>query len=771
VDIFPVRDESCWQISSDADQERFRKEYGMDPAEAIEVDKLALPAHHNRALFQMDRYTEMIRAMAEAAKSKSRSIVVSDQVNVSSMVRIELGAPHDWEKHSDFLDSLSMDLYGFPNEHWKYYAKLMRGTFGNAKPIMMYWGCDPRPETVKPNLEYLLMWGIDALFYFSPGSIFVPAHDEVVRIYRRLEYTGLGDLLAEYEPARYVALFRDREGMIDSIRRGLWTNGGSVYDGRIQNIVGIRNLPTDILLSKYCTLDVLKTYPLLIVANDPVLSDKHAHTIHAYMEWGGTVILEGEGIRNRALQELTGIVPRGDPERCEGTLEAKPGFAFNGYMVPVESKASAPASCFADKTPVLYSIPIGKGCLLYTPLILSEKLSYQEDVTEFLRGLIHGLIGRPPVFLDPASGAADSNLLCKAGNYLLAIHSKSLREERVGLGCEGSPPPPLLLNFTTGEQQVGANRMEVLVPPGETIFLYLGDKAALDLPEATPASWKDDIAYTGYPGKRTFAATLSLPEEAEGRARKRQKEEGFRYVAVLTDQGNEAASWKAWVKGDDGIYEALQGARGLKVEYIRDTKPETVAFYDAVIIPHIGHATLPPVMDSAWGETIRDYVRSGGAALLCHHAAGYRSLCPPIFPEVGEPTGAYVATVKDMVIKADHPITNAETIRKRFPGLAADPAFQDQFQAMAFRVGDQFQSSYPDYLPLKPGQGGAILAQAAIREGIGGEPVVLAGTVGKGRAVLTGLALGAKDNQAKGYTAGERQILINAVYWLTEKDP
>jgi len=159
--------------------------------------------------------------MAEAAKAKNKKIVISDQVNGSSMTRIQIGAPHDWERHPDFLDSLSMDLYGMPTELWKFYAKLMRGTFDNRKPVMMYWGCDRRIETVRPNVDYLCMWGIDGLFHFSPGSIYKLIHQEVKKSYRRLDYTGLGDLLAWYEPMKHAALLRDRAGLIDSIKRGL----------------------------------------------------------------------------------------------------------------------------------------------------------------------------------------------------------------------------------------------------------------------------------------------------------------------------------------------------------------------------------------------------------------------------------------------------------------------------------------------------------------------------------------------------------------------
>ena len=769
VDVHPVKDESCWRIHNEKGKKLFREAYGMEPPEQVEVEKLHLPAHHNLALFQMDMYTKTIRPMAEAAKAKNPKMLISDQVNVSSMVRIHLGAPHDWERHSDFLDTLSMDLYGLPNEHWKFYAKLMRATFGNRKPVMMYWGCDSRAETVRPNMDYLLMWGIDGLIHFSPGSIYKLVYDEVKKNYRRLDYTGLGDLLAQYEPAKCVALFRDREGMIDSIKRGQWTNGGSVYDGRIRDLTYISNFQTDIVFTKYVTAENLKPYPVLVVANDPVLADKHANAIGQYLKAGGNVILEGEGLRNKVMQTLAGVEPKGGLEERKGELKGERKLSFSGYAMPVESRDAEKRMAFEDGKPVLFSKEVGAGRLLYTPLILSEKVTYQEEVAEFFRGLVRELGGTPPVFLKESSSAVDSNLLTNGRNFVLAVYNRALAEGQAKLGFALPQLPEVIVDFSTGEMREPSQGLELRIPKGEVVFFYLGSKADLALPEVHAASLKGTHCYTKHPGESVLELAMPEYEELEGKPKKREKEEGLSYVAILTDKGKESANPKAWVKGDAGIHEALQGNRGLKVEYIWDLKPKTVAFYDAVIIPHIGHAALPPVMDTSWGETIREYVVNGGAVLLCHHAAGYRSLCQPIFPEVGEPTGAYVAAVKDMIVKAEHPVTNAESMKKRFPKLVQDPAFQDQFETTVFKLGGMFRSSYPDYLPLKPGPSGKTLVQAAMKEGVGGEPVVVTGAVGQGKVLLTGLALGAKDNKQKGYTKGEQAILINACYWLTER--
>ena len=121
-----------------------------------------------------------------------------------------------------------------------------------------------------------------------------------------------------------------------------------------------------------------------------------------------------------------------------------------------------------------------------------------------------------------------------------------------------------------------------------------------------------------------------------------------------------------------------------------------------------------------------------------------------------------------MIIKAAHPIANAESRKRRLPALAKDPAFQDQLEATVFQVGGMFRSSYPDYLPIKPGADGKALVQASMVKGIGGEPVVVAGKVGKGKVIVSGMALGAKDNTEDGVSKGEEKILINMAYWLTE---
>ena len=54
---------------------------------------------------------------------------------------------------------------------------------------------------------------------------------------------------------------------------------------------------------------------------------------------------------------------------------------------------------------------------------------------------------------------------------------------------------------------------------------------------------------------------------------------------------------------------------------------------------------------------------------------------------VGVPTGDYVAQIKEIVVEKEHPITNASSIKRRFPTLFADPAFKDQFEVTVMPTG------------------------------------------------------------------------------------
>ncbi len=777
VDGFLVQDEEVYAIAHASSRQAFRAKYKMDPAEPVDIAKLADPRHHLTARFQIDTYTEIIRGMAEAFRAQNPRGWVGDQVNVSAMRRVYAGAPHDWETHGEFLTTLSMDLYGKPSSIYKYYIKLMRATFDNAGPIMIIGG-GPMPRThVSANLQYQLMWGIDMIYMFPPrGFSEVEWFREVGLLYHWLDFTGLGDRLAGYLPLPRVALLRDREANLDCLRRGLWSPQGSDHDLRNQALVSVPHLQTDIVMAKFWTPETLRRYPLAVITSDPVLSDALANATRAYVEAGGTAYLEGETIRNPRIADLCGVVPAGAVTNARVECQTPAPIAFVGAVQPVAARGAAVRAAAADGGPVLFERAAGRGKVVYCPLFLSARAGSQEDVAGFVRTVFEALAGPAPLTVeaDPAAGL-DSNVLTDGQRYLLAVYNDAFKERELRLRWTGqTAKPEAWCAFADGQVLEFTGAAALRLPPFAVRFYYIGDRDGVVPPPLAAAPAAPGIGYGAVPGREITALTLPAASEAAvpgatPAAPAREKQPGLAYVAVLTDQGREGPA-AARVTGDQGIFEALRDRKGLAVEYLDRVAPATLAFYDVLIVPNIGVNGRPPVLPDGWETMVRAYVEAGGGLLACHHAVGYRPCAYAYLEEVAAPALDRVVRIRDIRIVADHPVVNARGILARLPEDAANPAFQAQLEASAFRVGDTFQTGFGDYVPLKAGPQGAVLARGVGAGGADGdEPVLVAGTFGQGRVVASGLALGETvrgGRRVEQCAAPDANLLVNAVYWL-----
>jgi len=768
IDVLHLQDESGYGLGGDAARELFRKKYGMEPAKNVTVKNLSEPACYNRAFFEMDVYTDCLRDMYNAARKHNKRAVIADQININHMVNIK-GGYNDMESHVSFLDAKCMDLYHDANEDFKFWIKYLCGVRQNRLPILMYSGYCTSQRKTEQNQKYLLMWGADALATWYRGVIWPSIHETVRRNLCHLDYTGLGDMLVQSTPVKSIAVLRDRAAFIDGVKKGEWQTAGSTYEIRLRKLVKVKNLQTDIVFSRYFTPKTLRQYGLLVVANNPVLSDKHAQTIRSYVEAGGRLIIEGEGINNPIMQKLCGAVPKGAPAEKRGRVRAKGGsFAFFGSVVPADISAQVIAR-FEDKTPAFVSAKVGKGEVIYTPLIMSDKM-VQEDLIAFYRALARRLLGKFPVEVAAAHiNAVDTNLTGDGQRHILALANLGYKDRAVGVKLNVPVPAgSVVVDMTTGEQRRFAANMAFDAPRGSIRFHYIGPRAGIARPAAVEIAMAGrDIAYCARPA--TQPLKLAVATEGGGRGKKRKKEPGFAYIGVLTDKDVKGAPKQARVRGDEGIHDALQGKAGLKVEYIRDLAPTTIAFYDAVVIPNIGWSSLPSVMASGWEQTIREYVENGGAVLLNHHATGFKPPCDHSpFPEIAK-AGAWVK-LQDMIVRKTHSVTSGESMRTRFPTMAKDPAFKAQMAATLMVPGTRFRAGFPDYVILVPGSAGAALVESEkATSGEGGDAVVVAGKVGKGKVVLSGMAIGSKGSEEGVSAGGEANILLNAAYWLTER--
>lgn len=141
------------------------------------------------------------------------------------------------------------------------------------------------------------------------------------------------------------------------------------------------------------------------------------------------------------------------------------------------------------------------------------------------------------------------------------------------------------------------------------------------------------------------------------------------------------------------------------------------------------------VWDMETRGRIKRWVEEGGGLLVTHDAVGYGFLAP-IFPEVargeGRPEG------RRWRAAGDHPL--CEDLDKI----------------------NWHPHRYHDHVTLKLGPEGIVLA---VDEGM--EPVVAAGTPGRGRYVACGLALGlGTDDKDELPEDQERELLVSSVRWL-----
>jgi hypothetical protein len=761
ADVCFLADESTYRILP-GDKALFRKTYGMDPVMKVDIRKLSEPRQYNTVLFQMDAYTEIMKSMAVAAKKANPDLLVADQVNISSMCDLgRFGAPHDWERMSDYLDTVSMDLYGAPRDFYKYWNKFQHSMFDNKKPVMVIMGCTTQHEKIASSIGFFLMWGVKILEFFDPRNTdTVKAWDEVGRSYSYFNFTGLGDLMVRSNPQKHIALFRDRAGMINAIKTGQWNRGrGNKYDVNIANITYVKNLQTDIVMSKYFSAENLKEYPILYVADDPAISDKFVDVIAEYANNGGIAIVEGETIRNKKMRTLTGVAFEGKVLNLRETVSGADPFSFNGKVCSVKSNGAKLLREFTNGSPVLFEKKTGKGKILYLAPVLSSKIATQDDIAKHTRKLFQRLAGKQIITVEGDNiNEIDSNILDAGdGNYIFCAWNPNFESKTVTIKWNGKSTPEVIVDFAKGVVYDFKETFSFDLPRDQVKQFFIGRKGIVKIPESQIVPTGSMSGYSANPGKNIL--NYKSVKRSSGTTSKRaEKLEGISYVAVFNPRINK----KGYTSGAKTLRNSLRNKKGLKVEFIQDLKPETISYYDAVIVPNIGYGST---VTKNWEKYIREYVLNGGSVFLNHRTVGYAPCEFPPFPEVGQNSIHGVVPKRDVKIVGDHPLTSELVLRKRYPDDYKNPAFQAQIDATAFTIGDTYRFGFCDYVPLKPGKNGTVIMRGCETD----NPMVIAGKAGKGKVVLAGMSIGQDEKGKEKKNINDEKLLINSVYWLTDK--
>lgn len=191
--------------------------------------------------------------------------------------------------------------------------------------------------------------------------------------------------------------------------------------------------------------------------------------------------------------------------------------------------------------------------------------------------------------------------------------------------------------------------------------------------------------------------------------------------------------------GSEGVLRALQGQEGLEACALWGVTAAKLAACQVVVYPQ---PRAPQGAPAEIAALLGDFVRQGGGLLTTHDAVGFRGLISPV-PAVCE-GGVDKLRLATWQVVADHPVTT---------GLPR---------------GAALATTYYDYITLRPGPAGTVLAASP-----DGAPVVVAGESGKGRYLACGLALGlAAAGDAETAPSAEEMILLrNAVQWLAASAP
>lgn len=194
-----------------------------------------------------------------------------------------------------------------------------------------------------------------------------------------------------------------------------------------------------------------------------------------------------------------------------------------------------------------------------------------------------------------------------------------------------------------------------------------------------------------------------------------------------------------------GILESFSNIQNIKVSLFDDPTKEILKNFNVILFPACTDIKDPT---EDWRQNVIKYVADGGGVIFSHNATGrYQSsaLGKPLFPEVCAGFGGQVIDrnkeLKLVVSSAKHPIV--EKLNSK----------------------DSFKHEYFDHCWLKNGDKGEIILSDESKN-----PVMLAGTHGKGKVIYTGQIFGlARDSVERGPVGDEYRILYISLLWAAGK--
>ena len=442
---------------------------------------------------------------------------------------VEVGFPKDFvlapdrdhgpETPSSQLDPARGDRCSSNVSAVKYLTKYRRGAAGNREPVITRFslfatGGVPSAEATRRQIYLQLLWGSNSLCGFSLAPS-VCAGEEALsaakEAYDVLNYSGLGELLVKAQPFKFVGILCDGDAFPDGPR-------DSEYGHRAVGALvrGLGSIPTDIVFSKYLSSLNEDGYRVLIIPDAPALSTANAELIRKYVEEGGSVIVEAEGLNSEVIRDMAKVSPKDGAEATVGQWQIR-GIAAPLAELECTVRSRRPgienlgakvlAEC-ADGGPAFTSAKCGKGTVIYSPLRISESLDRAGGPAAALSKLIVHLAGPLPFSVAPEDAVVANALVNREkGVVVLAVYHYTLRPREdvwVNLRPEvlGLPEEYEVTEFLSGST-VALNRDGFVteLTPYEFRFYVLAAPKRFSRPRAD-SNPVGGIAYSRRPGMK-----------------------------------------------------------------------------------------------------------------------------------------------------------------------------------------------------------------------------------------------------------------------------
>ena len=758
-DGFYLVDEFAYTGSSDVDKAHFRETYGHEMPERWDPSQLGKdPAMADLSVWRMDMYTRLLRAMHDKAQALSPGALT---YVVTAPGQYEIQGYNDLEKMTEFLGTANSDLYATSHDYVRWGMQHIRGSQGNRRPVLSTPGGVISARGFRACLSYHLMNGANAVWHYTVQHRRSKAESvyATVPLFELLRDTPVGGILARGRLVTYAAVLHERTSFLDCIRTGDIHRNMTTLQVRVKKRGTIRNVPLDVLFASHLA-EELGDYRVLIVPSGRAMSPQSAKTITGWVEQGGCVIFEGESI--------PGLRPGYEVVPFEGivTGQAAPllgrSYSTSSQRVPLDAR-DARVLATANGDPVVTASRLGKGTVV--------KVALLDGPNDLVEAVVRSLGGPLPCEADgETENMVRLSVSTDGTDVVLMLFNEHFSEAQDvtvklrGAALPETDGPRVAVNASTGTREPFMDSVRVRVPPAHPVFLLLtGETGAPDLPPAGDALGAPAYAPGG------GMSFLRLEATRRAAAKKRVREPNTVYVAVF-NAADPPAGKKPPDYGETAILNTLAAEKGVEAAFLDDLGSLLPLDVDVLVLPNMQNkgANWPTPED--W-HGVRAFAAAGGGVLLVHSAVGFGGFSPNLFPEIG--TGPEYVKLRGMKVVQDHPVVNAASVKASFPTEVNDPAFLARFRALELPVGSLFQSGFPDYIRIKPGPSGKVIVKSVAGSGAGDDPTVVAGNLGRGRVVLSGMDIGVRCVQAADrwevrdeISPQERAILVNAVFWL-----